>query len=115
MNRRQVGADKETAAADFLENKGYQILTRNFYSRFGELDIVAKDGDCLVFCEVKYRTGSKHGDPEEAVTAQKLMRMQRTAQYYCIREQIPADTSMRFDVISILGEEIRHYQNVTGF
>lgn len=115
MNRRQVGADKETAAADFLTGQGYQILARNFYSRFGELDIVAKDENCLVFCEVKYRTGSGHGSPEEAVTPQKLSRMQRTAQYYCICNHIPADTSMRFDVVTILGEEIRHYQNVTGF
>ena len=110
-----MGTEKETLAANYLTNKGYQILHRNFYSRFGEIDLIAKDGNTLVFCEVKYRKDEKVGRPEDAVSSIKLRRMQQTAQYYCIRYKVPDTMPKRFDVISILGNQIRVFQNVTGY
>lgn len=111
---RSLGAEKERMAAEYLEKNGYHIIERNFYSRFGELDLIAEEGGCLVFCEVKYRAGTGKGYPEEAVTASKLKRMRKTAEYYCLRNRISAELPCRFDVIAILGEEIRLYRNVTG-
>ena len=101
-------------AAAYLQEKGYQILHQNFYSRYGEIDLVAREGNVLVFCEVKYRKNTRLGYPVEAVSSQKLMRMRKTAEYYCIRYRIPVNLPKRFDVISILGDEIRLYRNVTG-
>lgn len=115
QNRRQTGFDKEVMAADYLEKSGYQILHRNFYSRFGEIDLVAREGETLVFCEVKYRRDLRMGWPEEAVSPVKLQRMQQTAQFFCIRYHIPEQMSKRFDVVSILGDQIRLFRNVTGF
>lgn len=114
QNRRALGAEKERLAAEYLAGLGYEILGKNFYSHFGELDIIAREGCCLVFCEVKYRSGTAQGYPEEAVTAAKLLKMRRTAEYYCLCAHTPPDTPCRFDVVSILGGEIRHYRNVTG-
>ena len=68
-SRRAVGTHYEEEAARYLEQQGYQILERNFFSRYGEIDLIAKDEDTLVFVEVKYRSGASFGDPAEAVTA----------------------------------------------
>lgn len=114
-NKRALGAKKEQQAADYLEQIGYQILCQNFYSRFGELDLIAREGETLVFCEVKYRKDRNAGDPVEAISPKKLYRMQQTAQYYCTKEQISEHQLRRFDAVCILGEEITLYRNITGF
>jgi len=111
---RHLGSEKEQMAAEYLQENGYQILHRNFYSRYGEIDLVAREGNVLVFCEVKYRKNVRRGYPVEAVSPQKLLRMRKTAEYYCLRYRVPSDQAKRFDVISILGDEIRLYRNVTG-
>ena len=74
-NRRQTGTFYERKAGEYLEKQGYKILEYNYRCRAGEIDIVARDGEYLVFCEVKYRKDNKKGTPLEAVTLQK----QRTA------------------------------------
>ena len=53
MNKREQGSHYETMAAEYLKNKGYEIISQNFFSKNGEIDIIAKDTDTLVFCEVK--------------------------------------------------------------
>ena len=68
-----------------------------------------------MFCEVKYRKNIKMGWPEESVSKVKLRRMQQTAQFYCARYRVPDTMPKRFDVISILGDQIRVFQNVTGY
>ena len=68
---RKIGGDYEKIAVSCLEEKGYKILGRNIYCRYGELDIVALDGLTIVFVEVKYRKNSIYGMPEEAVTYKK--------------------------------------------
>ena len=70
-NKRQTGIKYEQAAGFFLEQMGYEILEYNYRCRFGEIDIIAKDGACLVFCEVKYRSGRGKGSPLEAVDYRK--------------------------------------------
>ena len=77
----------------------------------GEIDIIAKDGDYLVFIEVKYRSSSKEGHPTEAVNFAKQRRITKTALYYCAVNGISEYTPMRFDVISILDDDIKLYEN----
>jgi putative endonuclease len=95
-----LGKLAENFASDLLQGKGYQILDRNFHSRFGEIDIVAIDGDVLVFVEVKARWSQKFGLPEEAVTPQKLYKIRKTAEYYALLHS-KTNQKMRIDVIAL--------------
>ncbi len=106
-NKRKTGGRYEEIAAAFLQERGYRILERNFRDRFGEIDLVARDGRYLVFVEVKYRRDSGSGYPEEAVDARKQARLRHTASGYLYSRHYPQDMPCRFDVVSILGEEIR--------
>lgn len=63
QNNRSVGAVYEQAAGYYLEQNGYELIEYNYRCRDGEIDIIAKDGDCYVFCEVKYRSGRQAGNP----------------------------------------------------
>lgn len=106
FNKRSLGKEKEKLAEHYLEAKGYRILERNFYARGGELDLIAKDAEYLVFIEVKYRSADSKGHPLEAVDFRKQNKIRFAAQYYMYKNQLPEDTPCRFDVVSILGEEI---------
>lgn len=108
---RSVGMVYERRAEEFLEKQGYQILHRNFHSRYGEIDLVARQGKMLVFLEVKYRKDETGGHPLEAVDWRKQRRICKTALYYCLRCGYGETTPCRFDVIGILGEEIIHVED----
>lgn len=111
MNKRKVGANQEALAADYLNRQGVLILERNFRSRRGEIDLIGRDQEYLVFFEVKYRSGTAQGYPEEAVGYAKQKNICRTADYYrCIRH-VPMQTAIRYDVIAIEGEQIRWVKN----
>lgn len=114
MNNRRVGAEKETLAAEYLEKSGYRILERNFYCRMGEIDIIARENDTLVFVEVKYRKAAGYGMPEEAVSTIKQKKIYKAAMYYIYKCKKSLDEPCRFDVIAVEGEEIRHYKNAFG-
>ena len=111
MNKRAAGAKYEQLAAEFLEEKGYRILERNFRCRQGEIDIIAVDRDCLVFLEVKYRRDEQMGSGAEAVGPAKQRRIIRCAQYYLMRHADCADMPCRFDVVSVCGEKVTLYRN----
>lgn len=91
----------EAAAAEELTRRGYHILARNYHCREGEADLVADDGEDLVFVEVKTRSGLSHGLPQEAVTWTKQQRLGRAALHYCHRHGIE-DRPIRFDVVEVL-------------
>lgn len=110
-SRRAVGTYCEELAARYLKQQGYCILERNFFSRYGEIDLIAKDGTTLVFVEVKFRSNMAAGDPAEAVTARKQERIRKTAQYYLCIHQISEDIPCRFDVAAVLGSQIRLIKN----
>ncbi len=100
--RQRLGGTGETYAARFLRERGYRIVTRNFRARRGEIDIVAEDGETLVFVEVKTRDSSFYGRPFEAVDRRKQGRMVHAALTYMKRlDRIPP---CRFDVVSIENE-----------
>ncbi len=105
-NKRAVGADYEKKAAEYLEKKGFHILERNYRDRYGEIDIIARDGSYVVFIEVKYRGSIRNGYPEEAVSLRKQERIRHTARYFLFSRRYPEDTPCRFDVVAVLGEEI---------
>lgn len=110
-NKRETGSCYEKSAAAFLTGLGYEILEKNFYCRQGEIDLIARDGRYLVFVEVKYRKTAKSGDPAEAVDARKQKRMFHAARYYLICHGYPEDTACRFDVVTVLGEDMKLYRD----
>lgn len=99
-NRRRFGQLGEDYAVKLLKRKGYKILERNFRAKFGEIDIVAKDGDTLVFVEVKTRWSKKFGLPEEAVTPKKLSKIKRTGEYYSLTHPT-LPKKLRIDVVAL--------------
>ena len=98
--RRELGAFGERVAAAHLEAKGYRIRARNFRCREGEIDIVAEDGDCLVFVEVRTRRGDAFGTPAESVTAAKERRLLTVAQAY-LQEHPDVPPNQRIDVVAV--------------
>lgn len=111
MNKRRLGGEKETAAAEYLEKQGYCVLEKNFRCRQGEIDLIARDGNYLVFIEVKYRADGRSGEPEEAVNTAKQHTIRRVAEYYLYRRRFPESTPCRFDVVGIKGNQIRITKN----
>lgn len=95
----QIGKLGEQLAARFLVNKGYKILTKNFYTRYGEIDLVVAQGEEIVFCEVKTRTSSEYGYPEVAVDENKIQNLLRAIQIYIGREKMKK--FWRLDIVAI--------------
>ncbi|HEY5936541.1 MAG TPA: YraN family protein [Kofleriaceae bacterium] len=104
QNTRRMGAKAEAIAAQLLIDEGYRIVERNFTADLGELDIVARDGDVLVFVEVRSRADRDHGDAVEMVTKTKQARVARVAALY-LEARRPRYERARFDVIGITGTE----------
>ena len=120
MQRKQHPKGKlgEDLATSFLQKLGYIILTRNFNSRLGEIDIVALDSNTLVYVEVKTRWSHSYGSPEEAVTSYKLARFLKTVAYYKLLNPAKPQPE-RVDVIAVSFDQnntplIHHLKNVTG-
>lgn len=119
MGNQRLGRRGERIAAWYLRLRGYRILARNYRTPYGELDLVARQGDEVVFVEVKTRTARTYGYPEEAVHAGKLRHIVAAAEVYRTRER-RANQPFRIDVISVEPArglrlpKITHLRNVTG-
>lgn len=111
MNKHLIGSGYEEMAAAYLVKLGYVMIARNFFDRHGEIDIIARDGEYLVFIEVKFRRDGRMGEPSEAVDLRKQQRIRRTAEYYLYKHGISQEMACRFDVVSILGKEITLIQD----
>jgi len=98
--RRELGRRGEEAAARHLERRGYEILARGVRLLRGEIDIVARRRGTLVFVEVKARSGTGCGRPEESVTPSKQAQIRRLAQAFLVRHRLD-DAPCRFDVIAV--------------
>lgn len=112
--RRVFGNKGEAIARDFLEKKGWKILETQFRTRFGEIDLIAEDGQELVFVEVKTRQDISSGYPEESITQTKLRHIAMAAEEY-VQEQKRETSPIRLDVIAILlspSLQIQHIQAV---
>lgn len=110
-NKRQMGTSYEIKAEEYLMQKGYKILERNFRNRQGEIDIIAKDGEYFCFVEVKYRTTNEFGNPLEAVDYRKQNQIRKVALYYLMKNKLSEWTPCRFDVIAFEGEKLTHIEN----
>ncbi len=99
-NKKEIGAIGEEIVVSLLEEKGVTVLERNFRCRFGEIDVIARDGDKLVFIEVKTRKSRKYGVPEEAVDYRKQRKLRSLAAYYLAKHAVRA-SGCRFDVYSV--------------
>jgi putative endonuclease len=103
--RQQLGHDGEEVAAAHVQRLGWLVLTRNWRPADrtvrGELDLVAVDGDCTVFCEVKTRSGGGAGNPLEAVTPEKVRRLRRLAHAWLTEHDRPY-SAVRFDAIAVV-------------
>lgn len=111
----ETGKYYEEQAALWLKEQGYEILERNFRCSFGEIDIIAVQDLYIVFTEVKYRSGSKWGTPEEAVTKQKQRRISNTALYYMTYCCTGKGRQCRFDVLCTDGKEMILYRNAFDY
>jgi putative endonuclease len=99
------GDRSEDRAVAELERLGYEIIERNYRCKLGEIDIVARDGDTLVFVEVRSRADGDHGDALETVNGRKQRRIARVAQMY-IAARRPVFEACRFDVVGITGGDL---------
>lgn len=118
MNTRELGRYGEDAALRYLEERGYRLIARNFYCRYGELDLIMQQGRQLVFVEVKARTSSRYGLPEDAVNPQKLRRLRQAIAVY-LEQGAPRHYGLRLDAIAVDLErqtyrvvDVRHYQDI---
>jgi len=107
-NKRQLGKIQEERAAEYLTGLGYEILEKNFRCRLGEIDIIAKDQNVIVFVEVKFRQSFTSGDPLSSVDIKKQKIISRVALYYLLKSGLGENVPCRFDVIGITPEEITH-------
>ena len=101
----ELGASAEADAVAALVAAGYQIVARNWRCDAGELDVVARDGEILVFVEVRSRASALHGHAAEMVTPAKRRKVSRVAQLYLMIER-PAYEGCRFDVVAITGDRL---------
>ena len=108
--RKFLGADGERTAEKYLKKLKYKILCRNYVCAAGEADLVCKDGDVLVFCEVKTREGDRFGVGRESVTRAKQAKYFRIAEFF-MQQNGYYDVLVRFDVIEIQDGSIQHIKN----
>lgn len=106
--QQHIGKVGEAIAANYLLDKGYQMLDQNFKARYGEIDLVALDAECVVFVEVKTRTTSAFGNPEDSITPAKLQKLENAALLW-LQAHPEAPDDWRMDAIAIL---IDHQNNV---
>jgi putative endonuclease len=96
INQNNAGLKAEKLAATFLTERGLKLIAQNYHCRFGEIDLIMKDGKTLVFIEVRLRSNTQFGDAGSSITPQKQQKLILTAQHYL---QQHTETACRFDAI----------------
>jgi len=113
--RRGDGAAAERAAARHLEQAGLRVVARNYRSPFGEIDLVMRDGEALVFVEVRFRAREDFGTPAESVDWRKQQRLRATAEHFLQHDSRACNSPCRFDIVAITatdaGERIEWLRN----
>jgi putative endonuclease len=104
----------EKIAKEYLIKKSYVFIEANFENKIGEIDLIMSDNDWLVFVEVKYKSDARLGLPEEMVSPNKIWQVKRVAESYLVekRRETKQFEKYRIDAVCILGDEIRHYENI---
>ena len=104
-SERPIGESGEALAARFLREEGLEILAVNYWTRAGEIDIIAKEGETLVFVEVKTRSSTHVAQPERAVTRKKQRTINRVAEAYMRKNGLLHKVNARFDIVSVVKDE----------
>lgn len=117
MNHNELGKWGEQRATEYLAQKGYDILERNWFYDKAEIDIIAKDGDTVVMVEVKTRNSAFFGDPQDFVSNSKIKLMVKAANEYIVENDL--DVEVRFDIVAILKnkhqEQLEHFEDAFYF
>ncbi len=100
-NPKLLGEWSEHLAYKWLAARGLKLVTRNYRSQYGEIDLIMKEHDFLVFVEVRYRKNTRYGSAEDSITAKKCQRLTATAENYLLANNYGQDTALRFDAIAI--------------
>ncbi len=111
----ELGQKGEKIAADFLEEKGFQIIKQNYMIGHSDIDILAKNNEFLVFVEVRTKSGQESGMPEDTLTNKKLRRMQNTAELYIAFNHY--EGIARLDAVCIIldgSDKVRHLEHYEG-
>lgn len=108
---KELGLKGEVLAKEYLINKGYKILDTNYKNKIGEIDIIAKIKNTIVFVEVKARESIRFGYPREAVNYYKQQKIRNVAIGYLKFKGLYEKVDVRFDVIDIIGDKITHIEN----
>lgn len=112
---RRAGQLAEQQAVAYLQQQGLRFVASNVHSRFGELDIIMRDGSYWVCIEVKARASNQFGHPAETVTAAKLAKMTVTFEQFLIaRGHNPNHTPIRFDVVTFNNNSLQWFKNIAG-
>ena len=109
------GQNAENAACEFLKQNGLKVVERNYRCKLGEIDIIADDGKCKVFVEVRYRKKATHGSSLDTITPQKLQKVIQSAQHYLLCHNLHGKIMHRVDVIGFEGnlDEPTWFKNIT--
>ncbi len=111
INQNNAGLEAEKLAATYLLNKGLKLAVQNYHCRFGEIDLIMKDGKILVFIEVRLRTNSKFGSAVASITPQKQQKLILTAQTYLQEfSKQHGDCQCRFDAILMNKADIENIE-----
>ena len=110
MNKYAIGMKGQKIAEEYLIKQNMKIISHNYRTRHGEIDLIALDGEYIVFIEVKYRSSLKYGSPAESVGFYKQQKIIKVAQYYLYKNG-KNNSDIRFDVIEVLDEKINHIKN----
>ena len=100
-NTNALGIWAENLACEWLSDRGLVLLQRNFRCRYGEIDLIMQDGDCLVFIEVRYRKNSVYGSAEDSITKHKCQRLRSATKEYFRIGSFGANSAIRFDAVAI--------------
>ncbi len=118
LSNRETGQRGEALALRYLERRGYEVLERNYRTRYGEIDLVVRRGTTLVFVEVKSRRGTAFGEPLEAVTPRKQEQVRLMAEQYLAERDpqfVDGFEEMRFDALGVLvgrgTHDVRHVED----
>lgn len=113
MSTKKVGDEAESIASKYLISQGYDIIERNYRTRFGEIDIIAKDNRYIVFVEVKYRSNDIYGQGYEYVDSHKIQKLVKAIKDWMVNNSsIKAELQPRIDVISVdKNDKITHLIN----
>lgn len=101
-NTQTTGQEGERAAEHYLHQQGLSTLARNYRCPLGELDLVMRDGDTLVFVEVRQRKSRHFGSPLETISRSKQNKVIKAAQHYLNHHKIPGHQALRFDVVGLV-------------